>query len=561
LTVFVLVLLAGSGSVRAQGVSDAFAIERFRLALDRDGLLDVDTATVPGHLSWSAGLWFGFAHDPLVVYDRNMATVESLVEQRFTTGLVGSLALWDRIELGIALDLVGHQAGAEDLSMRALTSAGLGDLRVVTKVALLDKAGVHVAVIPTITIPMGDARGYLRERGVTFAPELAISSERGRFRVAANAGYRFRERLDVAGLAIDDEAFARAGIGVTIGPQRDPIAELALSISAAVPVRDASENQTAIEVIAGGARRMSKSLSVFVAGGAGLDNGFGTPDWRAIAGVRFDSVRGDPDGDGLEGAVDRCPDQPEDRDGFEDGDGCPDPDNDRDGLADLRDRCPGESEDRDGFDDADGCPDPDNDGDGIADTLDTCPTQAEDKDGFQDTDGCGDPAGQLEVLVLGAGARPIPGASVIVKHLDHPEVAPIELTAGEDGRARTAVHGGALEVAASVPEYQPGQAAVTVRPTASGNAVVTLARVVRQGQLRGQVLSFNGKPLAATILVAGGTTKTETATAGEGMFAVELPAGAVEVTIESAGHATQRRTVNVKLDGVTVLNVDMRRAR
>ncbi|MEC9396201.1 MAG: OmpA family protein, partial [Myxococcota bacterium] len=81
---------------------------------------------------------------------------------------------------------------------------------------------------------------------------------------------------------------------------------------------------------------------------------------------------------------------PEDVDGFEDADGCPDPDNDGDGVNDPSDKCILEAEDRDGFEDADGCPDFDNDGDGIRDKEDTCPNDAEDLDGFQDSDGCPD---------------------------------------------------------------------------------------------------------------------------------------------------------------------------
>jgi OOP family OmpA-OmpF porin len=65
----------------------------------------------------------------------------------------------------------------------------------------------------------------------------------------------------------------------------------------------------------------------------------------------------DPDGDGIIGAADKCPDQPEDFDGFQDADGCPDPDNDGDGLADAVDKCPNQPEDRNGFEDDDGCPD------------------------------------------------------------------------------------------------------------------------------------------------------------------------------------------------------------
>ena len=65
----------------------------------------------------------------------------------------------------------------------------------------------------------------------------------------------------------------------------------------------------------------------------------------------------DTDGDGIVDASDNCPEQPEDKDGFEDQDGCPDPDNDKDGVADGDDKCPTEAEVVNGVDDKDGCPD------------------------------------------------------------------------------------------------------------------------------------------------------------------------------------------------------------
>jgi OOP family OmpA-OmpF porin len=99
----------------------------------------------------------------------------------------------------------------------------------------------------------------------------------------------------------------------------------------------------------------------------------------------------DSDGDGIPDDKDKCPNEPEDKDGFQDADGCPDPDNDGDGIPDAQDKCPNDPEDKDGFQDADGCPDPDNDGDGIPDAQDKCPNEPEDKDGFQDADGCPDP--------------------------------------------------------------------------------------------------------------------------------------------------------------------------
>ena len=65
----------------------------------------------------------------------------------------------------------------------------------------------------------------------------------------------------------------------------------------------------------------------------------------------------DRDGDGLKDDVDKCPDDPEDKDGFEDDDGCPDPDNDHDRILDKDDKCPNEPETYNGFEDEDGCPD------------------------------------------------------------------------------------------------------------------------------------------------------------------------------------------------------------
>jgi OmpA-OmpF porin, OOP family len=116
----------------------------------------------------------------------------------------------------------------------------------------------------------------------------------------------------------------------------------------------------------------------------------------------------DPDRDGISGAADRCPTDPEDKDGFRDDDGCPDLDDDDDGVADTIDRCP-EPEDRDGFQDNDGCPDPDNDTDGVLDAADRCPNEPETRNGFLDNDGCADELPE-QLRTLTSTPQPIPFA-------------------------------------------------------------------------------------------------------------------------------------------------------
>jgi hypothetical protein len=48
----------------------------------------------------------------------------------------------------------------------------------------------------------------------------------------------------------------------------------------------------------------------------------------------------DRDGDGVPDDVDQCPDLPEDKDGIQDQDGCPEDDADGDGIPDDQDKCP-----------------------------------------------------------------------------------------------------------------------------------------------------------------------------------------------------------------------------
>lgn len=67
----------------------------------------------------------------------------------------------------------------------------------------------------------------------------------------------------------------------------------------------------------------------------------------------------DRDGDGVLDTVDKCVEAVEDYDGFEDTDGCPDPDNDRDSILDRDDKCPNIAEIRNGVEDDDGCPESD----------------------------------------------------------------------------------------------------------------------------------------------------------------------------------------------------------
>ncbi|MEZ4366502.1 MAG: OmpA family protein [Kofleriaceae bacterium] len=94
-------------------------------------------------------------------------------------------------------------------------------------------------------------------------------------------------------------------------------------------------------------------------------------------------------------------------------------DADGDGIPDERDECPTRAEDRDEFEDDDGCPDIDNDLDRVLDVVDACASVPESINGFEDEDGCPDVVPAEVEALLG----PIAGLSFAAGESELPEGA------------------------------------------------------------------------------------------------------------------------------------------
>ena len=383
-----------------------FGVERFRLSSDRDGMLDVEWAEARGNMAVSAALWAGFANDPLVLYQGQPDDrAGSLVHDRAGGSLSVSVSPRQWLQFALDLPLVIYQdrpsaSVIAPMGLESLHSFGTSNMRLSAKLVVLRQAdhGVSVAVIPAVILPTrSTSDAYFDDRGFGFAPEVAISKRWAGWRAGLDAGYRLRHRATFLNQIVDDELFAHAGLGYRFGDRGGPPVGINLTMSGATAARAPFQNfnENHLEGLIGASYDLGHDAQVFGGAGMGLRKGFGTPDWRGLAGLRFGFGEAavaptapprelDRDGDGILDSSDACIDQPEDVDGFQDDDGCPDPDNDGDGVLDHDDRCinvPGTVELR-------GCPD--SDGDGIADIDDKCPNDPEDKDGFEDGDGCPD---------------------------------------------------------------------------------------------------------------------------------------------------------------------------
>ncbi len=419
----VAAVLLCAGTARAQDGGN-IDLNSFHPAMDSRGYITVNASQVLGHKELSFGLFTDWGRN-LLTFKEGANTYQ--VQNIIAPTLIGAYGLKfgvAELELGLSVPLNvmsgdrnpdsdgGTPSNPNDDQTFGFDGQGLGDIGVHLKTRFLNTSKgprIGLAVIASVWLPTASEKDkWLGENAVT--PQIlgVVNKEFGadaQLRIAAQGGIRIRTGT---------HSFTDSPTGMLMPPATNDTVEVGttvpfgLGIAYALAVQKfdivgevigelplQGKNFFPLEAIAGVKLYLARNSFLTLGGGAGFlpDKG-GNPDLRAFLGIIFEPNIGDRDHDGIKDDVNKCPDDPEDFDDFEDADGCPDPDNDQDGILDVDDQCPNEPEDKDGYQDEDGCPEGnelDRDGDGILDKDDECPDNPEDKDEFQDEDGCPDP--------------------------------------------------------------------------------------------------------------------------------------------------------------------------
>jgi outer membrane protein OmpA-like peptidoglycan-associated protein len=367
---------------------------RLHLSYDQSGLLTLYGADIVPHLEVRTHLEVMGLGSSLRVA-RDEATLRTLVTNRLELGIGAVLGLFGWVEVAAFFPVVVHQdAEYAGLRMGSVAEAGPGDLRFFVKARILDpeEFGIGLALANTLSVPTGDAESYMGLGGPSLETALLVEGRFGPAHLMLNLGFLAQPRQSLFELDDHHKLFAKVG-GMYAEPESwwQVGGEVVVATHGTKPFQ--SQADTSVELLAGMRILWGDRHAVHGRLGGGLAPvaGYATPVGRYFAGVGYRLVTiKDRDRDGVPDPEDRCREDLEDKDGFEDEDGCPEHDNDQDGFPDAEDGCPAEAEDKDGFQDEDGCPDPDNDLDGLLDAADMCPLAAEDQDGREDEDGCPD---------------------------------------------------------------------------------------------------------------------------------------------------------------------------
>ena|GEM_PF-5784673 len=381
---------------------------------------------VGAHGSFAISSILSFASNLLVLegVDDNDKAVsrDALVERSSQLQLGAALAFLDRFEASARLPIFS-QSGEADVTLAGVAPAhgtAIGNLALHGKVRLARALGRPGALVfgaaASVAFPTS-TEGQFTGADKTAVRLLALASFTpsalaSRLAFSANVGGVLRGTSEYANIA--QKSAIAWGIGASVRIV-DPLWATVEVFGEATPSGEHSQAQpgmmpaaatlSPIEWLAGLRLQAGRQLAIGLAGGGGFNGAIGTAEARGVLTLslvprapvlapihplELRQLDADTDGDGIADRLDKCPNEAEDRDGFQDDDGCPDPDNDGDGIADAVDKCPNDAEDKDGFQDDDGCPDPDNDGDGIADAVDKCPNEPETVNGIDDQDGCPD---------------------------------------------------------------------------------------------------------------------------------------------------------------------------
>lgn len=366
------------------------------------------TTTPEGTVAF--GLTTSYARRPLVLLaqgaaldPREIFVIDNLVTSTFTL----ALGVTERLELLAALPVTFFHDGAGYFAIRgsdaALTRSVLRDPRFGFQYAFLardrvaDASGLSLSARFELGMPFGDQAQFAGVRGGTFIPAVAASYRLAPFEAKLEAEARIRREESIANIIYGTQLGITAGVSVEVyEPLGVSVAAEAFALPVVVAQGDGASALVPAEWMASARVAPLFAGDLYFQAGAGTALPFSSsnataPQLRAALTLAYAPRGLDSDGDRVLDRDDGCLLEPEDRDGFQDQDGCPDPDNDGDGVPDLADRCRDDAETLDGFEDEDGCPDLDDDKDGIADEDDACRNDAEDQDGFEDEDGCPDP--------------------------------------------------------------------------------------------------------------------------------------------------------------------------
>ena len=240
------------------------------------------------------GLFINWVKNPLeIAVIGNDDRLDDVVNWFATANVLLSAGVtnWLSLEIDVPFNFsnnieeLGTTTDEKDLSM--------GDILTRATIRLRDKVGengnqIGFAIVPFFTLPTGEEGDFMGNSNVTGGLKLVADRWFGKNYLAVNAGFRGREREIIQNLNINHEL--TGGIGYVRKLWEDANLDLFAEIFSSTTSRDfLSREVTSPAELVGGIRKgwMDNRLAMTLGAGRGLNNGYGSPDFRIFSGVTY----------------------------------------------------------------------------------------------------------------------------------------------------------------------------------------------------------------------------------------------------------------------------------
>jgi len=405
LAVFLLVPIFSSARTTF-AANQGFQINRYEPTTSGEWSIMVDHPWYSNTRRFSAGFTLNYAHNPLVFLSQNPATglyekSDVIIANQLTGHLNLALAIW-KLNFSLSLPLTIFENGNQGYGIGPSDSVSVGDPRIgVLFQAYKDpqNSPFSISIGANVWIPLRKFTDKLpqqsSEQEVRVLPKIIFAGAALNKHIlwSVTAGYLWRpdslvgNQGTIDGRSAGPELQIGAALKYADHKRRFAIGPEAMLRTTAMGDRIFKADHTSLEVMLTAFYNIGGFVNLKGGVGMGILTGPGTPDFRAVFGIDFATMRKekapvkipvDTDQDGIIDEQDVCPsehkgDHPDPRNAYH---GCPLRDTDKDGVFDMMDQCVNEPQGDHPDPKRLGCPDKDSDNDGIYDSVDACPNEA-----------------------------------------------------------------------------------------------------------------------------------------------------------------------------------------
>ncbi len=287
---------APSGEAQAEEKVSGLNSQHYRPVVD--GVGNTESGQVINSGTYNAGLYGDYANDPVEIGGEKGKRIKGVTDDMVTAHFSGNFGLFNKVSVGFHLPYVHKTDVNREVNGEEVDGGSLGqpsDSSIFAKWGLVSKASWSLSAMPQVNLPTGNSGYLLGDGTASYGALIAVSGRTGSLSWATNLGYMHREKA----LELEDDRTTTLKITgyspVSFGADYRLTGIMSLGGSLFGKFHSGEKidftKTNPAEWQAVGKLKWTNSLESSLALGTGIGRGYGSPDYRVVAGISYVPVQ------------------------------------------------------------------------------------------------------------------------------------------------------------------------------------------------------------------------------------------------------------------------------